>query len=121
MEQIITLLYYPFRSVSSVFVLLLLLHCFIFILELLLCYVFRSSLYCNIPLDLCPLCLSCYLFDIVSSLYLCCCHVVHTNHHFIVIYLQTCVLCACLVISSTLFYLYTCTVALLCIYIITLL
>ena len=62
------------------FVLLLLLHCFIFILVLLLCCVSRSSLYCNIPSD--------------------------------------CVLCVCLVITSTLFYLYTCTVVMLCIQII---
>jgi hypothetical protein len=81
----------------------------------------RSSLYCNIPSDLYPLCLSCYFCDIVSSLYLCCCHVVYTDHHFTVIYLKTCVLCACLVITSTLRYLYTCTVAMLCIQIITLL
>jgi hypothetical protein len=32
------------------------------------------------------------------------------DHHFTVIYLQTCVLCVCLVITSTLFYLYMCTV-----------
>ena len=94
----------------SVFVLLLLLHCFIFILVLLLCCVSRSSLYCNIPSDLCTLCLSCYYFYIVLSLYLYCCYVVYTDHHFTVIYLQTCVLCVCLVITSTLFYLYTCTV-----------
>jgi hypothetical protein len=81
----------------------------------------RSSLYCNIPSDLYPLCLSCYFCDIVSSLYLCCCHVVYTDHHFTVIYLKTCVLCAYLVITSTLRYLYTCTVAMLCIQIITLL
>ena len=98
----------------SVFVLLLLLHCFIFILVLLLCYVYRSSLYCNIPSDLCTLCLSCYYFYIVLSLYLYCCYVMYTDHHFTVIYLQTCVLCVCLVITSTLFYLYTCTVVMLC-------
>ena len=90
----------------SVFVLLLLLHCFIFILVLLLCCVSRSSLYCNIPSDLCTLCLSCYYFYIVLSLYLYCCYVVYLDHHFTVIYLQTCVLCVCLVITSTLFYLY---------------
>ena len=143
----------------SVFVLLLLLHCFIFILVLLLCYVSRSSLYCNIPSDLCSLCLSCYYFYIVLSLYLYCCYVmypdhhftviylqtcvvyclscyyfyivlslclyccyvVYTDHHFTVIYLQTCVVCFCLVITSTLFYLYACTVVMLCIQIITLL
>ena len=99
----------------SVFVLLLLLHCFIFILVLLLCYVSRSSLYCNIPSDLCSLCLSCYYFYIVLSLYLYCCYVMYPDHHFTVIYLQTCVLCVCLVITSTLFYLYTCTVVMLCI------
>ena len=49
--QIISLLQYTFRIVYSVFVLLLLLHCFIFILVLLLCHVSRSSLYCNIPSD----------------------------------------------------------------------
>ena len=54
----------------SVFFLLLLLHCFIFTLVPLLCCVYRSSLYCNIPLDLCTLCLSCYYFYIVLSLYL---------------------------------------------------
>ena len=111
----------PFRLVYSVFLLLLLLHCFIFILVLLLCCVYRSSLYCNIPSDLCTLCLSCYYFYIVLSLYLYCCYVVYTDHHFTVIYLQTCVVCACLVITSILFYLYTCTVVMLCIQIITLL
>ena len=155
----------------SVFVLLLLLHCFIFILVLLLCCVSRSSLYCNIPSDLCTLCLSCYYFYIVLSLYLYCCYVVYldhhftviyfilvvllcyvsrssdlctlclscyyfyivlslylyccyvvyTDHHFTVIFIQTCVLCVCLVITSTLFYLYTCIVGMLCIQIITLL
>ena len=109
------------QIVYSVFVLLLLLHCFIFILVLLLCCVSRSSLYCNIPSDLCTLCLSCYYFYIVLSLYLYCCYVVYTDHYFTVIYLQTCVLCVCLVITSTLFYLYTCTVVMLCIQIITLL
>jgi hypothetical protein len=69
--------------VYSVFVLLLLLHCFI--------------------------------------LYLYCCNVMYADHHFTVIYLQICVLCVCLVITSTLFYLYTCTVVMLCIQIITLL
>jgi hypothetical protein len=100
--------------VYSVLVLLLFLHCFIFILVLLLCCVYRSSLYCNIPSDLCSLCLSCYYFYIVLSLYLYCCYVVYTDHYFTVIYLQTCVLCVCLVITSTLFYLYTCTVSMLC-------
>ena len=94
----------------SEFVLVLLLHCFIFILVLLLCCVSRSSLYCNIPSDLCTLCLSCYYFYIALSLYLYCCYVVYLDHHFTVIYLQTCVLCVHLVITSTLFYLYTCTV-----------
>ena len=88
------------------FVLLLLLHCFIFMLVLLLCYVSRSSLYCNIPSDLCSLCLSCYYFYIVLSLCLYCCYVMYPDHHFTVIYLQTCVPCVCLVITSTLFYLY---------------
>ena len=105
-----TLLWYKFRLVYSVFVLLLLLHCFIFILVLLLCNISRSSLYCNIPSDLCTLCLSWYYFYIVLSLYLYCCYV-----HFTVIYLQICVLCVYLVIASTLFYLYTCIVAMLCI------
>jgi hypothetical protein len=49
-------------------------------------------------------CLSCYYFYIVLSLYLYCCYVVYPDHHFIVIYLETCVLCVCLVITSTLFY-----------------
>jgi hypothetical protein len=110
-----------FQTVYSVSFLLLLLHCFIFILVLLLCCVSRSSLYCNIPSDLCTLCLSCYYFYIVLSLYLYCRYVVYLDHHFTVIYLQTCVLCVFLVITSTLFYLYTCTVAMLCIQIITLL
>ena len=92
------------------FFLLLLLHCFIFILVLLLCCVYISSLYCNIPSDLCTLCLSCYYFYIVLSLYLYCCYVMYPDHHFTVIYLQICVLCVCLVITSTLFYLYTCIV-----------
>ena len=118
----------------SVSVLLLLLHCFISILVLLLCCVSRSSLYCNIPSDLCTLCLSCYYFYIVLSLHLYCCYVVYLDHHcnirsdctlcvyrssFNVIYPQTCVVCACLVIISILFYLYTCTVVMLCIQIIT--
>ena len=102
-------------------VLLLLLHCFIFSLVLLLCCVYRSSLYCIIPLDLCTLCFSCYYFYFVLSLYLYCCYVVYPDHHFTVIYLQICVLFVCLVITSTLFYLYTCTVVMLCIQIITLL
>ena len=105
----------------SVSVLLLLLHCFIFILVLLVCFVCRSSLYCNIPSDLCILCLSCFYFYIVLSLFLYCCYVVYLDHHFTVIYLQTCVLCVCLVFTSTSFYLYTCTVAMLCIQITTLL
>ena len=113
--QIITLLLYTFRLVYSVSVLLLLLHCFIFILVLLLCCVSRSSLYCYIHSDLCTLCLSCYYFYIVLSLYLYCWYVVYTDHHFSVIYLQTCLHCVCLVITSTLFYLYTCTVVMLCI------
>ena len=88
---------------------------FIFIFVLLMCCVSRSSLYCNISSDLCSLCFSCYYFCIVLSLYLYCCYVVYTDHHFTVIYLQTCVVCVCLVITSTLFYLYTCTVVMLCI------
>ena len=94
---------------------------FYLILVLSLCCVYRSSLYCNIQSDLCSLCLSCYYFYIVFSLHLYCCYVVHTDDHFTVIYLQTCVLCVCLVIISTLFYLCTCTVVMLCIQIITLL
>ena len=77
----------------SVLVLLLLLHCFIFILVLLLCCVSRSPLYSNIPSELCSLCLSCYYFYIVLSLYLYCCYVVYPDHHFTVIYLPICVLC----------------------------
>ena len=106
---------------TLVFVLLLLLHCFIFMLVLLLCYVYRSSLYCSIHSELCSLCLSCYYFYIVLSLCLYCCYVMYPDHHFTVIYLQTCVVCVCLVITSTLFYLYACTVVMLCIQIITLL
>ena len=79
----------PSDLCNLVFVLLLLLHCFIFIFVLLLCYVSRSSLYCNILSDLCTLCLSCYYFYIVLSLYLYCCYVVYLDHHFTVIYLQT--------------------------------
>ena len=105
----------PSDLCTLVFVLLLLLHCFIFMLVLLICYVSRSLLYCNIPSDLCTLCLSCYYFYIVLSLYLYCCYVMYTDHHFTVIYVQTCVVCVCLVITSTLFYLYTCTVDMLCI------
>ena len=88
---------------------------FIFILVLLLCCVSRLSPYCNIPSDLCTLCLSCYYFYIVLYLHLYCCYVVYLDHHFTVIFVQTCVLCVFLVITSTLFYLYTCTVAMLCI------
>ena len=80
------------------FFLLLLLHCFIFILVLLLCCVSRSSLYCNIPSDLCTLCLYCYYFYIVLFLHLYCCYVMYPDHHFIVIYLQTCVLCVFLLL-----------------------
>jgi hypothetical protein len=112
---------YTFRLVYSVFVLLLLLHCFIFILVLSLCCVPRSPLYCNIPSYLCIPCWSCYYFYIVLSVYLYCCYVVYLDHHFTVIYLHTCVLCVCFVITSTLFYLYTCTVVMLCIQITTLL
>jgi hypothetical protein len=119
--QITTLLQYNFRVVYSVFVLLLPLHCFIFTLVLLLCCVSRSSLYCNIPSDLCTLCLACYYFYIALSLHLFCCYVVYLDHHFTVIYLQNCVLCVCLVITSTLYYFYTCIVAMLCIQINTLL
>jgi hypothetical protein len=101
--------------------LLLLLHCFIFILVLLLCCVSRLSLYCNIPSDMCSLSLSCYYFYIVLSLYLYCCYVMYLDRHYTVIYLHTCVVCVCLVITSILFYLYTCIVVMLCIQIITLL
>ena len=73
-------------------------HNCIFILVLLLCCVSRSSLYCNIPSDLCSLCLSCYYFYIVLSLHLYCCYVVYLDHHFTVIYLQICVLCVCLLL-----------------------
>jgi hypothetical protein len=105
--------------VYSLFVLLLSLYCFISLLVLLLWCVSRSSLYCNIRSDLCSLCLSCYYFYIVLSLYLYCCYVVYPDDHFIVISVQTCVVCVCLVITSILFYLYTCTVVMLCIQIIT--
>ena len=107
----------PFRDLCTLCsVLLLFLHCFILIAVLSLCCVYRSSLYCNIPSDLCTLCLSCYYFCIVLSLYLYCRYAVYPDHHFAIIYLlQTCVLCVCLVITSTLFYLYSCTVAMLCI------
>ena len=64
----------------SVSVLLLLLHCFVFTLVLLLCCVYRSSLYCIIPSDLCTLCLSRYYFYIVLSLFLSCCYVVYPDH-----------------------------------------
>jgi hypothetical protein len=97
-----------------VFFLLLLLHCFIFILVLLLCCVCISLLYCNIPSDLCTLCLSCYYFYYVLF-NTCTVAVVYPDHLFTVIYVQTCVVCVCLVITSTLFYLYACTVVLLCI------
>ena len=73
------------------------------------------TLLCNIPSDLCSLCLSCYYFYIVLSLHLYCCYVVYLDHHFTVISLHTCVLCVYLVITSILYYLYTCTVAMLCI------
>ena len=107
----------------SVFVLLLLLHCFIFILALLLCYVSRSSLYCDIPSDVCTLCSTLFFFNLYF------CYVVYSDHHFTIIYLQTCVFCVWLVYSvflvitsnSTLVYLYTYTAAMLCIQIITLL
>ena len=135
----------------SVSVLLLLLHCFMLILVLLFCWVSRSSLYCNIPSDLCTLCLSFYYFYIVSSLYVYCCYVVYLDYHFTVISVlllllhcfiftlvlllccvyrsslycnnrsDSCIVCVCLVITSTLFYLYSCTVAMLCIQIISLL
>ena len=97
----------------SVFFLLLLLHCFIFTLVPLLCCVYRSSLYCNIPLDLCTLCLSCYYFYIVLSLYLYCCYVVYLDYHFIGIYpSDLCSLCLschyfCIVLSL---YMYCCYV-----------
>jgi hypothetical protein len=85
--------------VNSVLVLFLLLYCFIFILVLLLCCVSRSSLYCNIPSDLCTLCLCCYYFYIVLSLYMYCCYVMYLDHHFTVIFIQTCELYVCLVIT----------------------
>ena len=103
----------PSDLCTLVLVLLLLLYCFIFIFVLLLCCVSRSSLYCNIPSDLCILCFSCYYFYIVLYLHLYCCYVVYLDHHFTVIFVQTCVLCVFLVITSTLFYLYTCTVVML--------
>ena len=93
----------------------------IFIFVLFLCLVSRSSLYCNIPSEFCTLCLSCYYFYIVLSLYVYCCYVVYLNHHFTVIYLQICVLCVCLVITSILFYRYICTAVMLYIQNITLL
>ena len=71
------------------YVLLLHLYCFIFILVLLSCCLSRSLLYCNIPSDLCTLCMSCYYFYIVLSLYLYCCYAVYLDHYFTVIYLQT--------------------------------
>jgi hypothetical protein len=61
--------------VYSVFVLLLLLHCFIFILLLSLCCVSRLSLYCIIPSDLCTvfvLLLLLYCFIVILVLLLCC-------------------------------------------------
>ena len=131
-------------------VLLLLLHCFIFMLVLLYCcYVmYPDHHFTVIYLQTCVPCVVCVFLVITSTLFnlylvllLCCvyrsslvlllcyvlflflycCYVVYTDHHFTVIYLQTCVLCVCLVITSTLFYLYTCTVVMLCIQIITLL
>ena len=74
--------------IYSVSVLLLLLHCFIFIFVLLVCYVSRSSLYSNIHSDLCIMCLSCYYFYIVLSLYLYCRYVMYPDHHFTVIFLH---------------------------------
>ena len=74
--------------IYSVSVLLLLLHCFIFIFVLLVCYLSRSSLYSNIHSDLCIMCLSCYYFYIVLSLYLYCRYVMYPDHHFTVIFLQ---------------------------------
>ena len=71
---------------------LLLQHCFLFMLILLLCCVYRWSLYCNIPSDLSSLCLSYYFFNIVLSLYLYSCYVMYPDHHFTVIFIQTCVL-----------------------------
>ena len=79
----------------------------------------RSSPYCNIHSDMCTLCWSCYYFYIVLSLYLHCCSVVKLDDHFTVIYIQTCLLCVCPVFTSTLFYLYTCNVVMLCIQITT--
>ena len=65
----------------SVFVLLLLPHCFISIPVMLSWCASRSSLYCNIPSDLSSLCLSCCYFHIVLSLYLYCCYVLYPDHH----------------------------------------
>jgi hypothetical protein len=93
----------------SVCVMLLLQHHFIVILVLLLCCVSRSSLQIYV------LCWSCYYFYIVLFLYLYCCYVVYPDHHFTVISLQTCVFCVCLDITSILFYLYACIVAMWCI------
>jgi hypothetical protein len=45
--------------------------------------------------------MSCYYLYIVLSLYLYCCYVVYTDHHFTVISLQTFVVCVCLVITYT--------------------
>ena len=80
-----------------------------------LCYYFYIVLSVIYFRLVCRLCLSCYYFYIVLSLHLYCCYVVYLDHHFTVIYLQTCVPCVCLVITSTLFYLYACTVVMLCI------
>jgi hypothetical protein len=79
-------------DLCTLFVMLLLQHCFLFMLILLLCCAYRWSLYCNIPSDLCSLYLSCYYFYIVLSLYLYCRYVVYPDHHFTVIFIQTCVL-----------------------------
>ena len=125
----------------SVFVLLLLLHCFI--LYLYCCYVmYADHHFTVIYLQICVLCVCLVITSTLFYLYTCivvccvpvlllllhclslhlyCCYVVYTDHHFTVIYLQNCVLCVCLLITSTLFYLYTCTVVKLCIQIITLL
>ena len=88
---------YPYHHFTVIFIqiyvlcvcLFIFLYCLIFILVLLLCCVSRLSLYCNIPSELCTLCLSCYFFNIVFSLYLYCCYVVYTDDHFTVISLHT--------------------------------
>jgi hypothetical protein len=53
-----------------------------------LCCVSWSSLYCNIPSNVCTLCLPCYYFYIVLSLHLSCRYVVYLDHHFAVLHLN---------------------------------